>query len=184
MIQKLHFDTYYLLQPFRLDSEGREDLTANISQAFLKFILGRKKEEGARLKTREAKMWTRRNDGVWYRLIKKRCKGQPRLRRGHSDVPGWADAHLPTSCQKMTLPPSDTVGRSCTNDSGESSPGCSARPDCEIVLRSLCPRSFKAFKISIPDIHLSVNEFYQRTGGTIRWGLKVYIFTTKHNRDD
>lgn len=30
---------------------------------------------------------------------------------------------------KMTLPPSDTVGRSGTNDSGQSSPGCSARPD-------------------------------------------------------
>lgn len=57
MIQKLHFDIYYLLQPFPLDSEGREDLTANISQAFLKFIFFPRLrnsvcswEEGGRLK--------------------------------------------------------------------------------------------------------------------------------------
>lgn len=52
---------------FPLDSEGREDLTANISPALFyivyfvpdyatAFVPGKDEEEGARLKTREAKM--------------------------------------------------------------------------------------------------------------------------------
>lgn len=58
--------------------------------------------------------------------------------------------------------------------------------DCKIVLRSLCPRSVKAFEISIPDIFLSTNELYRwsLTRWLIRWGavLKVYIFTNKHSQ--
>lgn len=81
-------------------------------------------------KKQRTKLWTRRNNDVWYHLIK-RCKKLPRLRRRCWDTVMFENELMPIlllPVKKLTLPPSDVVRLSCTNYSAKSNRVCSILP--------------------------------------------------------